>query len=57
MGKRHFAGDITLRARLDQDGNAMSVTAGDIMTKDEMNVAVGNRDIKLVLDKVVEESN
>lgn len=53
-GKR-FTGAITLRARLDQDGNAMTVSEGDIMSSQEQVVTVGDRQVKIELDTVANE--
>lgn len=46
-----FEGNLTLTARLDQDGNRKS-SAGDIEGK--VNVQAGQKGVKLVLDTVVE---
>lgn len=46
-----FEGELVLKVRLDQDGNPTSVTPGDLATASDITVKVGERNLKLILDK------
>lgn len=47
-----FAGELVLKARLDQDGNPLSVTPGDLATASDIAVDVGEKHLRLLLDKI-----
>lgn len=49
--ERPFAGEVTLVARLKRDGSAGPPSAGDLEGRVEAPVAVGRRDVEIVLDK------
>lgn len=55
--KKKFAGELELTVRFDQDGNAMTVESGDFTTSVPLVVSVGNKDIKISLDKKITDSN
>ncbi|HVY38891.1 MAG TPA: hypothetical protein VHM31_13195 [Polyangia bacterium] len=50
-----FDGELTITARIDQDGDPMSHQKGDVFGS-LPKVAVGSRDVKLVLDQVQKET-
>lgn len=49
-----FEGELVLKVRLDQDGSPTSVTPGDLVTANDITVNVGEKDLKLLLDKTEE---
>ena len=52
MSDSPFVGVVTITAKWSKQGSPMSASSGDLSTSLGRDVAVGTRDVKIVLDKV-----
>ena len=49
-----FSGKVNLTARWDKDGNPLTQESGDITTDPISDLQVGTKNIKIVLNKILE---